>query len=131
MDTPRILMRTEFWRLWGRIAISEEQKAMDARAREAPQAQGHAADVAHPGETKQPCAALASGNAVWALASSTHLGSAQDAELVALRVRHLRPARVLLNDHRAKHHQPGHLRGWVFRSQIQVNSVLDDLAFGH
>jgi hypothetical protein len=33
IPTPRILMRTEFWHLWGRIAISEAQKAMHARAR--------------------------------------------------------------------------------------------------
>ena len=78
------------------------------------QAQGHAADVAHPGETKQHYAALASGSAVGVgtLVIDTPRVSAGPAELVALRVRHLRPARVLLKDHRAKHHQPVHLRGW-------------------
>jgi hypothetical protein len=33
MAAPGILMGTEFWLLWGRIAISEAQKAMHARAR--------------------------------------------------------------------------------------------------
>jgi hypothetical protein len=33
MAAPGIQMRTEFWYLWGRIAISEAQKAMHARVR--------------------------------------------------------------------------------------------------